>query len=294
MKEKMIFALGFFDGVHLGHQALLAQCRRLADERGCKAAALTFDLPPSAILQNQKPNMLLTVQDRCALLRQYGMDSICVYPATAESLALPWHDFLDKLMDMDAVGFVCGDDFRFGRNGEGTPQRLKAFAAERDLPCVILPLEQMDGEKISSSRIRSVLERGNIEQANRLMGHPHLLSGTVIAGRQLGRTLGIPTANLPLPDELLTPALGVYACYAWVDNRKYLAVTNIGNRPTVGGEHTTVESWLFDFEGDLYGKTLTLEFHAFLRPEKKFPNLQALQAEIQRNRQKTIDFFAKK
>ena len=125
------------------------------------------------------------------------------------------------------------------------------------------------------------------------MGHPHLLSGTVIPGRKLGRTLGIPTANIPLPEGVVTPKLGVYMCKAEVDGTEYLAVTNVGNRPTVGGHHITVEPWLLDFDGDLYGKELTLFFHAYLRPEKKFPSLEALKAEIQENAEKTRKFFEK-
>lgn len=294
MKEKKIYALGFFDGVHLGHQALLAECRHLAALRRCKPAAVTFDLPPGAVLQGHQPNMLHTLRDRELLLRHYGMDEVLVLPATREHLSTPWADFLDMLIDSGAAGFVCGQDYRFGHMGAGDAQTLSAFAESRGLPCSIVPEQQMDGEKISSTRIRRLLEQGDITTANRLLGHPHTFTGTVVSGQKLGRTLGIPTANLDLPKELLTPARGVYACRAWVDGKAYVAVTNIGTRPTVAGTHITAEAWLQDFTGNLYGKELTLAFHAFLRPERKFPTLQALKEEILKNRQETLNFFEKK
>ena len=129
-------------------------------------------------------------------------------------------------------------------------------------------------------------------QAVRFLGHPHMITGTVVAGRQLGRTIGVPTANIQLPAGVVCPKFGVYACKAVVDGQEHLAVTNIGNRPTVGGHHVTVEPWLLDFEGDLYGKELTLLFYEFLRPEKKFDSLGQLQAEIQKNAQKVRKIFA--
>ena len=132
-----------------------------------------------------------------------------------------------------------------------------------------------------------------METAVRFLGHPHVLTGTVISGRKLGRTLGIPTANLEIPSGVICPKHGVYACKAIVNDDEYLAVTNIGNRPTVAGHHTTVEAWLLDFESDLYGQKLTLEFYTFLRPEQKFPSLDALQEEIRKNAQQTRKFFQK-
>ena len=292
-QHKRVYALGFFDGVHLGHQALLAECRRLATLHRCKAAAITFDLPPGAVLQNQAPNMLTNALDRQRLLRHFGMDEVTVFPATPDSLSMPWQKFLNRLVDAGAVGFVCGQDYRFGHKGEGDAEKLAAFAAEKGFPCSIVPEQQMDGEKISSTRIRRLLEQGDVENANRLLGHPHILTGTVISGQKIGRTIGIPTANLPLPPELLTPALGVYACIARVDGKEYPAVTNIGTRPTVGGVGITAEAWLQNFSGDLYGKMLTLEFHSFLRPEKTFPSLEALKEEILKNRRETLNFFEK-
>lgn len=287
MKQKKIYALGFFDGVHLGHQALLSACRRLAAENHCLPAAVTFDLPPSAVLQNLQPNMLTTVQDRKLLLHQYGMEEVRLFSANAQTLSMSWQAFLEQLIQLGAAGFVCGEDYRFGSNGEGSAQMLCTFCKEGNIPCIIVPEQTMDGQKISSTRIRALLETGDVENANRLLGHPHIFTGTVVSGRHLGRTIGIPTANLHLPECLLTPAFGVYACTAMVDEHAYKAVTNIGTRPTVGGNHVTVEPWLLDFSGDLYGKELSLQFHKFLRPERKFANLEELKAKIQEDATET-------
>lgn len=293
MKEPKIFALGFFDGVHLGHQALLAACCRLAQEQGSQPAAVTFDLPPAAVLQGNPPRMINTLQDRLALLERYGMESVAVYPATAQTLSVSWQDFLAELINRSAVGFVCGSDYRFGCKGAGNAQILQDFCQKRGLPCVIVPEQTMDGEKISSTRIRALLEHGQLQEANRLLGHPHILTGTVVSGQRLGRTLGIPTANLLFPQELLIPKCGVYACKVAVGGREYAAVTNIGTRPTVGGDCVTAEPFLLDFSGDLYGKQLTVSFYKFLRPEKKFPSLGELKEEILKNVRQTREFFEK-
>ena len=292
MKQRKIYALGFFDGVHLGHQALLDACCRLAIEENAIACAVTFDLLPSAVLQNGQPNMVNTVHDRQLLLRQYGIQEVMLLATTKEILSMPWTDFLEMLIRDGAVGFVCGYDFRFGQNGRGDAQKLSAFAKEKGLPCHIVDKQTMDGEKISSTRIRTLLEKGDAEGAKRLLGHAHIFTGNVVSGQGLGHTIGIPTANLHLPEELVCPAFGVYACRAWVNGNAYAAVANIGTRPTVDGQGVTVEPWILDFAGDLYGKELTLEFHKFLRPEQKFESLDALKIQIQKDAEETRRIFA--
>ena len=293
MNTEKVFALGFFDGVHLGHQALLTQCRRLAEEKGCQAAAVTFDVTPASVFSGQKPNMINTAADRLYLLEQYGMESVALYKADRQTLSMPWRAFLEELLEKSGAGFVCGEDFRFGKGGEGTAAVLQAFCREKNLPCVVVAEQKMDGERISSTRIRRLLEAGQVEQANRLLGHPHILSGKVVKGKQLGRTIGFPTANILLPPELLVPKAGVYACTATADGRVYPAVVNVGVCPTVGEEAVKAEAFLLDFNGDLYGRTVCISFHHFLRPEKKFSSLEELQAEIAKNALQTRIFFEK-
>lgn len=292
-REKQIYALGFFDGVHLGHQALLRQCVQLAAEMHAQPAAITFDRHPQALYIAQPPKLLSSVADREWLLGQYGIAQIRVYPVTKEVMSTSWQDFLVDLIRSGAAGFVCGGDFHFGHKGLGNAETLQEFCRQRDLPCVIVPEQQVDGIRISSTHIRALLEEGQMETALRFLGHPHRLSGSVVPGRQLGRTIGIPTANILIPEGIAVPKCGVYACRANVNGQVYPAVTNIGNRPTVGGHQVRAESWILDFEGDLYGETLMLEFHKFLRPEQKFDSLEELRTEIQRNAAETRKFFEK-
>lgn len=284
--EKKIFALGFFDGVHLGHQALLRACSKLAAELDVETAAITFESHPQSLFIKQTPPLLTALEDRCKLLLHYGADHVYPYPVTEKVMSTDWEAFLEELMLYGGVGFVCGHDFRFGHKGEGNAEKLRAFCAEKGLPCAVVPEQTLDGIRISSTHIRSLIETGDMEAATEFLGHPHILSGEVVAGRQLGRTIGIPTANILIPEGVVVPKLGVYACRCRIGQQVYSAVTNIGSRPTVGGHQVRAESWILDFEGDLYGKTITLEFVRLLRSEEKFPSLEALQAQIHRDAEK--------
>ncbi len=286
MKQK-IFALGFFDGVHLGHQALLRECLRMAQTCDAIPAAITFDRHPQSLHNPTPPALINTNTDRDALLGYFGIRYIHRLAVCGEVMATPWQDFLHALLGSGAVGFVCGDDFRFGHRGEGDAEKLRAFCREKGIPCVIVPEQTRDGVRISSTQIRGLLERGDVTEAAAFLGHPHILTGTVVPGRQLGRTIGIPTANLQIPQGVVVPSFGVYACRVHIDGKCFLAVTNVGVRPTVGGENVTVEPWILDFSGDLYGRAITLEFHQFLRPEQKFSSLEALQAAIAENARQT-------
>ena len=282
MKEKTIFALGFFDGVHLGHQALLSACKTLAAQHGCRAGVLTFAGHPDTLVLGNAPALLNTPQDRRQLLTEYGMDTVVELPFDRELMCCPWQTFFRRLVEeFGAAGLVCGEDFRFGHKGEGTADTLSRACREEGLPCAVVAQQKLDGTVISSTHIRALLETGDMEETNRFLGHAHILTGEVVAGRQLGRTMGIPTANLSIPEGLAVPKLGVYACLACFDGHKYPAVANIGTRPTVGGHHVTVEPWILDFDGDLYGKEITLQFIRFLRPEQKFDTLAELKAQIQ-------------
>lgn len=288
--KKKIYALGFFDGVHLGHQKLLSQVRQLATEYHCGTAAITFDRHPKSLFLENPPVLISTVPDRKLLLHRYGMEETLVLPVTKEVMSMSWQDFVQMLLDRGAAGFVCGDDFRFGHRGEGNAEILSAFCREQELPCMIVPEQTVEDIRISSTYIRRQIESGDMATAVKFMGHPYTLTGTVVRGQQLGRTLGIPTANLQLPAGLAIPKFGVYACCVIVDGKRYAAVTNIGTRPTVAGEGITVEPWILDFSGDLYGREITLECYRFLRSERKFPSLEALQAEIRRNAEETREY----
>ena len=291
--DKTICALGFFDGVHIGHAALLAACRRLAQEHRCQCAVVTFTSHPDTLVLGDTPRLINTPDDRRRLLREkFHMDTVIELPFDEAMRAMPWEDFLASLRrEYQASGFVCGEDFRFGSRGAGNAALLRQYCAGNGLACAVVPEQTLDNVRISSTYIRKQLETGDMATAVRFLGHPHILTGTVVPGKKLGRTLGIPTANLVYPEGLAMPRFGVYACKAWVEGKVYPAVTNIGTRPTVAGESITVEPWILNYSGDLYGKQITLGFYRFLRPEQKFDSLEALKAAILRDAEQTQALF---
>ena len=283
--NKTIYALGFFDGVHMGHGALLCAVRTLAKEHSAKSCVVTIGSHPDTLVTGHTPRLINTAQDRQKLLQEkYHMERVLTLPFDEAMRTMPWQDFLALLRrDYGASGFVCGEDFRFGHRGRGTAQTLAQYCREEHLPWAVVPDQIVDGVRVSSTYIRQQIETGDMATAVKFLGHPHILTGTVIHGKALGRTLGIPTANLTLPRELVVPKFGVYVCSCSIDGEIYAAVTNLGTRPTVKGSHITVESWILGYTGDLYGRELTLQFYFFLRPEQKFPDLQTLQAQIRRD-----------
>lgn len=301
---KKVIALGFFDGVHLGHAALLKRTAQVAGARGLLPAALTFDRHPGSALTGRSVPLLTTVRDREALMeRLYGIREVVVAPF-AGIRETPWERFVEGYLAQahDAAHVVAGHDFHFGYRGEGDPERLAGKCAQLGLGCDIIPKVELDGVTVSSTYIRQLVGAGEMERAVRFLGHPYYLSGRVEHGKKLGGRLGFPTVNLTLEPELLVPAHGVYAAKVWVlpggggpeltEEGPYLAVTNIGTRPTVDdGGAVTVESFLLDFDGDLYGRTLRLELYHRLRAERTFDSLEALKAEIGRNVAETRTYF---
>lgn len=283
--NNVIYALGFFDGVHIGHQALLSACRSLAEAHGAKAGVVTFGSHPDALVMGATPKLINTPQDRQRLLQsQFHMETVVELPFDEQMRTMDWADFLRMLRsEFGAAGFVCGEDFRFGFKGKGNASVLSWYCNQERLPCAVIPEQTIGGIRVSSTYIRQQLEDGHMATAVRFLGHPHILTGKVVHGRALGRKLGIPTANLRLPEGIVAPRFGVYACSTEIDGTLYPAVTNIGNRPTVNGRHTTVEPWILDYSGDLYEREITLRFHYFIRPEMKFGSLEELRAEIRRN-----------
>lgn len=274
---KRVIALGFFDGVHLGHAALLNKARQEADRLGCVAAVLTFAGHPDEVIFGRKTPLLNTLAQREQLMKEtYGMDEVITLPFDKAMMQMPWEQFTKDILyeRFEAEAVVCGHDFTFGYKGEGNAQKLREFFGEN---CHVIEPVTLDGEIVSSTRIRELLQQGQVAKANDMLGRNHFLMGTVIHGKHLGRKIGIPTANTLLPDGVVVPAYGVYA--ALVDGDP--AVTNIGIRPTLeDGEIPTVESRVLDFNGDLYGKTIKIELLHYLRPERKFSSVEELKEQI--------------
>lgn len=273
---KHVIALGFFDGVHLGHAALLNKARQEAECLGCAAAALTFGRHPDEVIFGRKTPLLNTLSQRERLMKDaFAMDEVIILPFDRKMMQMPWREFAGMLSGKyEAEAVVCGHDFTFGHKGEGNAEKLQKFFGSR---CHVVEAVQLDGEVVSSTAIRALLQQGNIGKANRMLGRPHFLEGVVIHGKHLGRKIGIPTANTLLPEETVAPCYGVYASIA----NGIPAVTNIGIRPTLeDGEIPTVESRLLDFSGDLYGKTIKVELLHYLRPERKFASVEELKEQI--------------
>lgn len=295
-QKKRVIALGFFDGVHRGHAALLRRVTAEAERRGVTPAAVTFDTHPEQLIVGTPMPLLSSPLDRAELMRRYyGIQEVIVAHFDQRMMRLPWEEFVTDFLVKEhaAVHLVAGHDFHFGYKGEGNPERLKAKCAELGVGCDIVPRVELCGITISSTYIRGLLSQGEMERANYFLGHPHTLTGTVNHGKRLGTTLGFPTVNLRFAPGVLSPAHGVYAAKAFLANgESYLAVTNVGTRPTVDSHgDVNVEGFLLDFDGDLYGQTLRMEFYHFLRPEVRFPTLEALRAAVQEDAKATRRYF---
>lgn len=293
---KRVIALGFFDGVHKGHGALLRTVAQAADRLGAMPCAFTFDRSPTAAITGQTIPLLSSVEDRVWLMRRYyGIEEVIVAPFDGMQ-KMDWQDFVSEYLqkELGCVHVVAGHDFHFGYMGKGNPQRLQEKCRELGMGCDIIQKVEQDGITISSTYIRTLIAQGEMERANQFLGHPHTLTDTVAHGKKLGGTLGFPTVNLRFQPGVLVPAHGVYATRVTFENGESRpAVTNIGVRPTVDdGDRVTVEGFILDFQGDLYGQTVRMEFYKRLRGERKFPSLEALKDEVMRNAEQTRAYFS--
>ena len=296
MKERVI-ALGFFDGVHLGHAALLRRTVEEAERRGVTPAVFTFAQPPKEVVTGIPCPLIGSTDDRKGLLeRLFGIKDVIMVPFDHEMMTTSWEDFVTKILieRYHAVHLVAGHDHRFGHKNQGSPELLMAKCAELGLGCDIIPKVEVDGITVSSTYIRTLVGMGQMERAAKFLGHPHTLTQTVRHGRRIGHTIGVPTINLVMAPHVLVPSHGVYVTRVYLpDGRDYAAVTNVGTRPTVNnGADITVEPWLLDFDGDLYGQTVRVEFHKRLRDEIRFDSLDALRDQIQKDARETREYFA--
>ncbi|MDR0293499.1 MAG: riboflavin biosynthesis protein RibF [Oscillospiraceae bacterium] len=282
-----VLALGFFDGVHIGHGQLFKYAARRASRLGVSACALTYDTHPQTLITGRPVPLLCSTEERAGLIRTlYRIPEVVVDPFTGETARIPWREYVDRVLieRLEAVFVVAGYDFAFGYKGEGSPALLSAYCAERGVGCAVIPPKRLEGVRVSSTYIRGLVAEGDMERAGRFLGHRYRLSGTVQRGRGLGRKFGFPTVNLPMPPERQPPAWGVYATRVIWDGRAYPAVTNVGIRPTVEtGGAPTVESTLLDFTGDLYGERIDVEFARFVRPERRFDSPGSLTEQVRRD-----------
>jgi riboflavin kinase/FMN adenylyltransferase len=278
-----VAALGAFDGIHLAHAKILDTAVERARVRSLPGVACTFDPHPTAVLRPERaPAPIGTLEENLARIALRGLDAALVIPFTLEFSHVEAEDFVDDVL-VETLGVrevVVGFNHTFGRGARGTAALLRELGTRRGFVTHVLPPLQVNGLTVSSSAIRDALREGDVDLASALLGRPYSVTGTVQRGAGRGRTLGFPTANLK-PDRPLILAGGVYAARARWDGVSADAVVNIGYRPTFEESQYWIEAYLFDFSGDLYDRTLTLDFLARIRPEMKFPGVDALKAQVQ-------------
>jgi riboflavin kinase/FMN adenylyltransferase len=277
-----VVALGAFDGIHLAHARILALAVERARALGLAAVACTFHPNPASVLRPERaPAPIGTLDENLARIAELGPDAALVIPFTIEFSKIEAEAFVDDVLGrtLDAREVVVGFNHTFGRGARGTAVLLKELGARRGMAVHVLPPLQVNGQTVSSSVIREALREGDVEQARALLGHPYGIRGTVLRGAGRGRALGFPTANLR-PDRPLILAPGVYAARASWEQSTGSAVVNVGYRPTFGEDQYWVETYIFDFSGDLYDRELRLEFLHRIRAELKFSGVEALKHQV--------------
>ncbi|HKY50643.1 MAG TPA: bifunctional riboflavin kinase/FAD synthetase [Candidatus Limnocylindria bacterium] len=285
----LAIAIGVFDGVHIGHRALIEQTAARADELGGKALAATFEpLPIQALAPGAPPSALSDVDGRVRLLQEAGADDVVVFSFTKEFAALGPEEFVRRLAAAGQVRrILVGEDFQFGRDRAGDVRTLQAAGTKHGFEVEVAAPVKLDGEVVSSTRIRNALLAGDVEGAAGLLGRPYAVTGTVVHGAKRGRALGFPTVNLAVPAQRLLPRDGIYAMTVRVRDNDVAAAASLGVRPTFGGGDRTLEAYLLDWKGDVYGDRLEAAFIKRLRDELRFASATELSEQIARDVEQT-------
>ncbi len=293
IKAQTAVTLGKFDGLHLGHQKLIHQVLK-KKEKGYLPAIFTFDRPPQKLLTGSENKIILTNEEKQKMLEDIQIDLFVQCPFTREIAQLEPEDFVKDILKKKLnVGYlVVGTDFRFGYQRRGDIDLLNKLAKDCHYHLMVLAKEQREGHNISSTYIKELISQGEVKKASEFLGYPYFLSGKVIRGKQLGRAMGIPTANI-IPDERkILPPNGVYASKFWVDGHFYYGMTNIGLRPTVEDTiEKNVETYLFDFEKDIYEKEISVELLEYERKEIKFDSVETLKRQLSMDKEKTQEIL---
>lgn len=292
--DETVLTIGKFDGLHLGHQRLLATVRERANALDVCAGLLTFDPHPAAVLHpDGAPPLITPLPDKQQLLHRFGLDVLAVVTFTREFASLRAHEFLTLLSEgLHPRELVVGPDFGFGYRREGDVAYLREWGGKNDVAIHVVEPVIVDGERVSGSRVRDLLLAGNVAQTRRLLGRPPTVTGPVIEGDKRGRQIGVPTANVVPPSDQALPADGVYVSVVQWNGERQPAVTNVGVRPTVDGTRRLVESHLLEWSGDLYGRRITTNFLHRLRSEMKFDSFDALVTQIKRDVETAKAWFA--
>lgn len=295
IEESTIVTLGKFDGRHRGHQKLLRTMKEFKEKLGYATAIFTFGSAPAGVVNGQSLTVITTNMERRANIEKMGIDYLVEYPFTEDTRHMAPEDFVRNILagSMKAKVIVVGPDCSFGYKGAGSAALLGKMAKECGYSLCVIEKEKDEARDISSTYIREELEKGNVEKANALLGEPYAIHGEVVHGNHIGASiLGFPTANLLPPPIKRLPKNGVYVSRVCVDGSYYRGVTNIGCKPTVEGEYPIgVETYIFDLDQDIYGKTIEVQLLAFDRPEQKFGSLEELKARIELDKTFAADYF---
>lgn len=280
-EHETLTALGFFDGVHLGHKDVICTAVKNAKALGVKSCVLTFSRRPKSILTGEPDMFLTTESEKIRLIESLGVDLLYIVDF-AEMMSLSGEEFVKAILvdNLKCKGVVCGFNYHFGKGGKCDSNALAEICNKYNCQTASRKPILYDGECISSSRIRSALQNGDVLTANKMLGHEFGYNLEVIHGRQLGRTIGIPTINQAFPENFCLPKFGVYASAVTIDGEKYRGITNIGVKPTVGSDKPVSETWILDYSGDLYGKLVDIRLLAFIREERKFSSIDELKRQI--------------
>jgi riboflavin kinase/FMN adenylyltransferase len=277
-----VVTIGTFDGVHLGHQKIIKRLVELKQKQGGEIVLFTFDPHPRKILFPEQKDLKLitTTEEKCDILKQFGVDHVLVYPFTKEFSKMQAQDYISNIIarGLKTKTLVIGYDHRFGSNREGNIETLKELSKVYNFVVEEIPAQEINQLNVSSTRIRKAIEAGEIQTANDFLGYTFFITGKVVKGKQLGRTIGYPTANVLIEDnDKLIPKIGVYAVNVILNNLSYKGMLNIGTNPTTDADNRVkIEVNIFDFDIDIYGETLKVEFVKWIRNEEKFANLDEL------------------
>ena len=294
-----VVTIGTFDGVHLGHQAIFNKMKALAQSVGGQTVVVTFSPHPRQVLNIDSSNLrfLTTPEEKLKKFEEFGIDNVVIINFTKEFSRTPSEVFIkDYIIDhLKPAYIVVGYDHHFGKNRMGDFDLLSDLKKKYGFKVERIAAQDVEHIAISSTKIRNALAQGNVKSANRLLGYPYAVTAEVVRGNEIGRTIGFPTANLELPKEyMLFGRGGVFACLVDYNGVTYKAMANIGHRPTIGDraeDDMLIEVNLFDFDGDLYGKSITVRFIDRIRDEVKFEGLQALKAQLERDRERAKDLL---
>lgn len=295
-KQNAIVTTGTFDGVHFGHQKILARLKEVSQMYNGETVIITFFPHPRLVLfpEDNDLKLINTLDEKISLLESAGIDHLIIIPFTKEFSRLSSLEFIQQIL-VDKIGtkkLVIGYDHHFGKNREGSFEHLKHYASEYGFEVEEIPEQDINDVAVSSTKIRNAILNGNVEIANQYLGYQFNLSGTVVKGDQIGRTLGFPTANIQVPESYkLIPGDGIYASEISIDDKIHKGMLYIGNRPTVNGINKVIEVNIFNFEEDIYGKNIKVNFLKYIRGDKKLNGLEELKAALAQDEVDCKAFF---